>query len=235
MYMEELTGTVASRFLNFRDKNEYKNDDYKLVSAGTCRGTPSFSTYVYTLRSNSWKILQTKPYSLGNLDGMLCNGALHWIARTPKVIVSFNIRDESLETQLPGELMENTMHLQNLILKVLEGCLCIVHASSNKAWVMREYGVWESWTEHQNKTATNYKHLKWSSENGECLIYSEGTDLVLYDPKHSSARRMKLGSRDVYSYVESLVSVNSGIYLGRKEVIGARRRGIWRKFKECTL
>ncbi|XP_026436910.1 F-box/kelch-repeat protein At3g06240-like [Papaver somniferum] len=209
----------------------YKNDDYKLVSARTCRGTPSFLVYVYTLRSNSWKTLETKPYSLGNLDGILSNGAVHWISQTPKVIVSFNISDETFEEmQHPGELMEKTMNPHShLVLKVLEGCLCVILLPFNKAWVMREYGVWESWTEHQNKTANKYKHLKWSSENGECLIYSEGTDLVLYGPKHSGARRLKFGSRDVYSYIESLVSLNSGIYLGRKEVIRKRRRGIWRK------
>ncbi|XP_026436890.1 F-box/kelch-repeat protein At3g06240-like [Papaver somniferum] len=205
---------------------DYKNDDYKLVYAGN---TPSFTVYVYTLRSNSWNTLQTKLYSFDNFNGVLVNGALHWITETPSIIVSFDISDESFkEIQLPEEIIERASHM---ILKVLEGCLCVVLAVSNKAWVVREYGVRESWTKIQDKIADD-KDLKWSSRNGECLIYSEGTDLVLYGPKHSSARRMKLGNleiRGVDNYVESLVSLNTGIYLGRKEVIGTRRRGIWGK------
>ncbi|XP_026451175.1 putative F-box protein At1g32420 [Papaver somniferum] len=155
--------------------------DYKLVYAVT--HLDSFSVYVYNLRWNLWRTHQTKPYSFENLDGVLVNGALHWIARTARVIVSFDIRDESFdEIPLSGEILPD---------------------------------------------------LKWSSQNGEYRISSEGTDLVFYCPKNSSTRRIKLGSlviRGVNNYVESLVSLDTGTYVGKKEVIlGTRKRCIWRK------
>ncbi|XP_026421251.1 F-box/kelch-repeat protein At3g06240-like [Papaver somniferum] len=206
-----------------------------MVYIGNCgQDTSRFPLYVYTLRSNSWKTLQTKHYS----GWVLVNGALHWLAKTPKVIVSFNISDERFkEIQLPGEVVEK-MHLYPLItLKVLEGCLCVIRVERDEAWVMREYGVWESWMKHENKIASRYKYLKWSSETGDCLIYSEGTDLVLYGPKHLSATRLKIGGLEITivdSYVESLVSLNTGTYLGRTKVI-TRRINIWRKRSELLL
>ncbi|XP_026432716.1 F-box/kelch-repeat protein At3g06240-like [Papaver somniferum] len=65
---------------------DYVADDYKLVEI--VRNEETTSVQVYSLKSNSWKSLQTIQYKLRSsragilstrtLSGMIFNGALHW-------------------------------------------------------------------------------------------------------------------------------------------------------------
>lgn len=95
-----------------------------------------------------------------------------------------------------------------------------------EVWVMQDYGVRESWTKrfifnHERIVNTNYLRLMRYFKNGQILLNDCG-NLVIYDMKHSSVREpnnfRSLTFYDADNYVESLVSLNSGTYLGRDEM-----------------
>ncbi|GLT54807.1 hypothetical protein SLA2020_279740 [Shorea laevis] len=86
------------------------------------------------------------------------SGALHWSANTPprqgafrNVIVSFNMKDEAFgEVGMPKSLQG--LEGLNVTVALLDGLLALVHRNedgyeaSHDVWVMKEYGVAESWT-----------------------------------------------------------------------------------------
>ncbi|XP_026420687.1 F-box/kelch-repeat protein At3g06240-like [Papaver somniferum] len=167
----------------------------------------------------------------GRASGVLASGALHWPAikrSRSKFIFSLDIRDDKWkELEPPKEVPENKSLWMKL--GVLEGLLCVLdgdHQGQLGVWVMQDYGIQELWTKPYTIThekVMKYKYyatskLIWSFKNGEILFMSIGGDkLVLYDPKYKSAREISMAHTDltsVVNYSESLVSVNSGTYVG---------------------
>ncbi|XP_026397185.1 F-box/kelch-repeat protein At3g06240-like [Papaver somniferum] len=59
-----------------------KNDDYKVLRMVDVEVAKVSEARVYSLRSNSWKILGFVPYDLSfsKTNGILLNGVLHWVA-----------------------------------------------------------------------------------------------------------------------------------------------------------
>ncbi|OVA03346.1 F-box domain [Macleaya cordata] len=220
-----------------------KIDDYKLVSIFYNFRFGS-EVEVYTLGSNSWKKLKNIPYIVSsdlNRPGVLVNECLHWIAspnnglkknrgsKDSKVIVSFDINDEIfLEVSHPEQLDDKFgKHLG-----VLGGCLCLVsslamddNVESVDVWVMKEYGVRESWTkmftiaqETLGECIDKLRPIQ-SFKNGKILLETEDNDtnaLVLYDPKHETSRVLNIRGIlegwewfETESYVRSLVPLKS--------------------------
>ncbi|XP_026445704.1 uncharacterized protein LOC113346383 [Papaver somniferum] len=214
---------------------DHKNDDYKFALGVELRGSiGSTLIQVYTLSSNSWKTEKTMPYWFcQQTAGVLVNGDLHWLvmAQSDFTLLSLDISDEIFnEMQLPEELLEKDEDM-SMVLGVLEGSLCALVSSyindvkiGYEVWEMLDYGVQESWTKlhviaHESIISANhYFRLVWSSKNGDILLLSRRS-LVLYDPKHGSAREIKINARflDTDSYFESLVSLNSGTYVGTED------------------
>lgn len=84
-------------------------------------------------------------------DGAFFNGAIHWVIRTeldhpPLPIVSFHLGTNTfVEIPVP----EIDMYLYCFMnVGALDGCLCIMlnYLFDHEIWVMKEYGVVESWT-----------------------------------------------------------------------------------------
>ncbi|XP_026459242.1 F-box protein CPR1-like [Papaver somniferum] len=218
----------------------HKTDDYKLVvgfmESGALLIKDSTLVQVYTLASNSWEPRQTVPYQFPyymQRHGVLVNGDFHWlaIAQDKFFLLCLDISDESFkELQLlPIELLDQK-HNPCINLGVLEGCLCVIFTSSvndvtihREVWEMLDYGVQESWTRryiitHENIIRNLFFYVSplWCYENGKILFMNAGR-LVLYDPEHGSARELhehRNVSRLAGNYIESLVSLKSGTYVG---------------------
>ncbi|XP_026445709.1 F-box protein CPR1-like [Papaver somniferum] len=149
------------------------------------------------------------------------------MAQSNYVLLSLDISNESFnEMQLPDELEEKNDDLC-MVLGVLEGCLCaLVSSYVNDAkigfevWAMLDFGVQESWVKryvigHESIISdSNYIRLMWTSKNGDILLLSCDS-LVLYDPKHGSARELIINDTFLIAdnYFQSLVSLNSGTYV----------------------
>ncbi|XP_026416322.1 F-box protein CPR1-like [Papaver somniferum] len=125
---------------------DLKTQDYKLVRFESfedrTRGT---QIKVYSLASNSWSTtLHNIPYTLpyrSRPTPWYFNGALHLLTDDSKVLLSFDLGDETIrEVQGPvwNNFFDNNRYRK--FVDVLGGCLC------GDVWVMEERGVRESWT-----------------------------------------------------------------------------------------
>ncbi|XP_026457087.1 uncharacterized protein LOC113357819 isoform X2 [Papaver somniferum] len=88
---------------------------------------------------------------------------------------------------------------------------------------MQVYGDPKSWTKrytvtHEIMTSRIFCHgsylsSMWSFKNG-VILFEEINCLCLYDPEHGRAIECKVNYGSVENYSESLVSLNSGTYVG---------------------
>ncbi|KAH0751589.1 hypothetical protein KY285_004737 [Solanum tuberosum] len=148
---------------------------------------------------------------------------------------TFSIADELFgEIMLPDALVGVTT--TNLLIMLFEESLLVVKYGSEmggdscEVWVMKQYGVLESWSRlyHINLVAGMEKVTGFRN-NGEVLFSTRRNDLVSYDP--NSGRNTSLGIQGisplfyVQNYRESLIlfnrnNVSSGGFLGGMEVYG---------------
>ncbi|OVA01216.1 F-box domain [Macleaya cordata] len=214
-------------------------EDYKLVRIVDFYGYDS-EVKVYTLGSNSWRRIQYIPYnfSVGSIFGVLVNGALHWIAKhyirseASRLILSLDIRDETFQEVPQPENLNDQLHITFGVLGeylcILDNCLYMVGV---EVWVMKDYGVRESWTKlftialQTVVQSFQYLRLIQCFNNGEILLQKDNNALVLYNPKHERTRILKIRGIpkrfETVTYVGSLVSLNSGTYVEQEQVLQA--------------
>ncbi|PON58767.1 F-box domain containing protein [Trema orientale] len=209
------------------------SDDYKLVRVSQFIGLDyqSFESEVkiYSLRTNEWKGIEDLPYALcyTRRMGVHVNGFLHWVViRKVKVdeselVVALDIVAESYkEVPLPESLNNNQSHLD---LGVLGGCLCVVanyREIDVEVWVMREYGVQESWMRlvklGQSEELVSLKlvrPLTYSKTGDDILFENDHKKLFLCDLKSQRIKDVRIcGMPDTFEALvclSSLVSVNA--------------------------
>ncbi|XP_062153478.1 F-box/kelch-repeat protein At3g06240-like [Alnus glutinosa] len=210
-------------------------DDYKLVRLAYLEGKTRirFNTVpplveIYTLRTGAWRSVASPgpPYVIGERSfSALVNGAVHWLAHTPlcqdafrNVIVSFNVGDEAFGEMAVPESLQG--YLLNMAVTVLNGSLALVPCNRRSGdecqsvWVMKEYGVAESWTKlfDIEIDGGGLKRVIGFTENGEVLLVTKDGKLVSYEP--STQETMDLHIRGLTesffldTYVESIVLLN---------------------------
>ncbi|XP_021760569.1 F-box protein CPR30-like [Chenopodium quinoa] len=141
---------------------DHVNDDYKVVKVTSnhfddLRVVDS-KVMVYSLKTNSWRRAQNFPRSLNRYMDSLMEAAvidnhlLHWLIYSPLgqlEIACFDICNETWREDIacPNSLVPRSC--SNPELGVLDGCLYffyeILSTSKFDVWVMKEYGVKESW------------------------------------------------------------------------------------------
>ncbi|XP_050379566.1 F-box protein CPR1-like [Argentina anserina] len=135
-------------------------DDYKILMSGQQMNCQI--TQILSLRANVWKTIQCPFDDLDRCSKWIrVNEALHWLRNA--VIVAFNLAIEDFRTMpLPAALefkyLDNEGSI-NLAASV-GGCLCAFHCpsffrGSIDMWVMKEYGVADSWTKLFNFQVPN--------------------------------------------------------------------------------
>ncbi|XP_026460064.1 F-box/kelch-repeat protein At3g06240-like [Papaver somniferum] len=199
---------------------------------------------VYSLQSDSWRSIDTIPYHMlkyipfDSVSGVLVNGFRHWLAKRihgnkwlrEQFIVSFDFSEERFkQMQLPNGFRDNRpLHTVG----VLEECLCVVNGVwvlgepcyQLEIWVMQDYGVQESWTKRFVIHPTEHRQIFdlyplrviWSFKDDKILLLktTDERQFVLYDPKKDTITSSSVPVHAAENYVESLVSLNSGIYMG---------------------
>jgi len=162
----------------------------------------------YTFGENSWTTVQNFPYqcdwrSLPDFHryfyshrwlGIFVSGNLNWIVNNKdavdsnstnqEVIISFDVEKETYgEVLLPQHDGDN---VRDAVLCVLTNCICVSFDQKTHwvVWMMKEYGVIESWTKlmiiSQNSLISDIFTGPWS----DALFISENGVLLLR-PKHS--------------------------------------------------
>lgn len=129
-----------------------KTNDYKVLCIAYERmddGSDCSEVRVYSVKEGAWRVISAPapPCDIGNcmLLNVVVNGSLHWIADS---IMLFDTVDEVFRRiMLPKSLMTIATH--NLSLKVIRGSLSVIEYDKffnlRSIWVMKEYGVVESW------------------------------------------------------------------------------------------
>ncbi|PRQ57332.1 putative F-box domain-containing protein [Rosa chinensis] len=211
------------------------NDDYKVVRGYNYRVTGSEETVVqvFSLKSGSWRTHEGLSYFGLVGPGCLLNGALHWpetifdhFDPTDSRIISFDLAQEKFREMLP---LPSQAGFECYF--VCGDCLGVYEYSDPnnefvrfRIWMMKEYGVKESWTEVASLDIL-HKDAEFSLlmplcilENGEGLIANryDFQSLVLYSFKEQTFRNVfKTHNKwnfDAVIYRETLVSpATSGI------------------------
>ncbi|PPS14596.1 hypothetical protein GOBAR_AA05975 [Gossypium barbadense] len=190
---------------------------------------------VYSLRSNCWRRIKDFCFYLIFYRelGFLANNVLHWMVfktreSSNRNLVGFDLRSEEFRlVELPDFCLDENIYFD---VKAMGGYLCLTatHRELNDVvvdvWIMKEYGVKESWVKLMSSTQPDllpgspFEVPLAFSKNGNKVLfhnkYSRGNrdSLVWYDL--GSKRVEKVGIKgvpvvyDVYLYVESLFPVN---------------------------
>ncbi|XP_058215573.1 F-box protein CPR1-like isoform X2 [Rhododendron vialii] len=204
-------------FLNFYGFGyDSRSHDFKVVSISRySRDSADCVVSLYALRTNSWKKIEYSPCGhsvMGDNSGVLVSGALHWFARTSMstVILAVDLAVEKIRT-IP------TLDCTGFDLFVHGGCLWVkakfYDSSRADFWVMKEYGVGESWTKF---TVTYDRFHNWrplSSLSADRVLFRvNNKKLVLYDPQEEKSKELVVHGLPIDfvggTYVESLVSPN---------------------------
>ncbi|XP_059645943.1 F-box protein CPR1-like [Cornus florida] len=202
------------------------NDDYKLVSMVQFEGKDDDSFHsevkVYSLKLNTWRRVQDFPYYLEQkfLPGMTINGALHWVmTRKPKsdkaiLIAAFDLALEEYRLVPQPDFLDKNFQFN---IDTLGGCLCV---NCNYAgvrvdiWVMKEYGVKESWTKlfsvaqpSMIRSFSYVRPLAYSKSGQEVLLERDSARLFWYDFRRKIIRNIQI--RGLERLVEANLCVES--------------------------
>ncbi|XP_058774262.1 F-box/kelch-repeat protein At3g23880-like [Vicia villosa] len=192
------------------------NDKYKvLVVMERFFHVSPMLTKIYTFgQDDSWKTIPNSPYN-NNIKtlGKFVSGTLNWLVSYPNTFVSFDIEKETYrKLLLPQNVGVKTE------LSVLSDCLC-VSTSENVHWVlwmMKEYGVVESWTKFIVIPYHKLLHIflvepLFISQNGVLMLLMGRSKLILYNTNTGVALdpliTMELGFSS-HIHCESLVSLS---------------------------
>ncbi|KAK9288918.1 hypothetical protein L1049_017389 [Liquidambar formosana] len=210
-------------------------DDYKVVSV-LCFVRHKHSVTevkVYTSRTNTWRRIEDFLYGPPHDEpGRLVSGALNWpsiryggfhnnVLRLSWVIVALDLEKETY-IEVPQPKYGDSGYDRTL--GVLGGCLsilCNYRGSHGDVWVMKEYGLGESWTKLLtipyviDLFATERFPYYWPlffSKDGE-MLFEFASVLTLYNSKDNTFRFPVIHSfptcLNANIYVESLVSPNA--------------------------
>ncbi|XP_059650531.1 F-box protein CPR1-like isoform X2 [Cornus florida] len=181
---------------------------------------------VYSLKTDSWRRIHDVPHSHSRLAPcssslVLVSGCLHWfIFRSATyLIAAFDVADEKFgAVQMPSSLDDSKFNLSYCSLGVLGGCLCLLvphqtTGTTTDIWVMKEYGVTESWTKFTSVRALDMYMMKFLCfVDGEVIFEVDGHNkFVAFNAKEKTRRDIVVcGIPTMYeagqTYVESLVS-----------------------------
>lgn len=196
------------------------NHKYKVLVVMSDCNEPA--TKLYAFGENSWKTIQDFPGTPPTGPGKHVNGTLNWFPTEEGfdcnqwVILTFDLVKETYgKLSLPKQ--DNGGSIFNPVLDVLSNCLCVCFDHSGTLWLMKQYGVTESWTKlmiipRGDGWQATYQHSfrpLCILENGIILGKTPCSGLVRYDTNtgmYNYPRILgKLGLK-LHVYHESLVS-----------------------------
>ncbi|XP_059438841.1 F-box protein CPR1-like [Corylus avellana] len=169
---------------------------------------------VYSLRANEWRDSEDMPYVLCYWwkKGTFASGALHWVVNRKfnvkkhegDLIVAFDLTVERFrEVPLPECTEERSEERFRIEVGVLGLCVYMKATYPNvgiDVWVMREYGVKESWAKlfsvAKAESVGSYKYLRplaYSRTGAEVLLELDNQRLAWYDLRRKRVENVSVG------------------------------------------
>ncbi|KAL7601829.1 hypothetical protein Lser_V15G25413 [Lactuca serriola] len=220
----------------FRFGFDPKTDDYKVVKLTAFADGSSviwwMDVEIYSMKKGSWKFITERvPSHITWIDEneVVCvdghDGHLHWLGhfgeeKVSKMILVFDLGSETFhEIPFPDSIVAFKCGRLDA-LGVLGGKLCVMSRDEDEdvgcvVWVMKEYGVAESWVKHHvfSQFIGDTYPFGFTSAN-KFLIQDQYYRLVLYDPVTEEAQILKndfsfpeYEAGKIVEYVDSLVWV----------------------------
>lgn len=199
--------------------------DYKMVY-GVCSTIEQFEVKfsVYSLKTGSWRVIQ-KGYLYVSLNpgmqGRLLNGGIHWLVYrnyrnygdvSSMVLLSFVLAEEDVrEIPLPPDF---NIQDEEVYLSVFRECLCLILGFNEVVWIMKEYGVRDSWTKIRiSIPPCQWLHSGFRKKNYDLLLLEDAEEkLVMINFEEGTFRNLSIHGVPevgyVVVYLESLVSPN---------------------------
>ena len=152
---------------------------------------------IFTLGTNKWRSIGKTPFPANKeFFGVPLNGAIHWIANnefpSSELICAFDIDSEKVRTISPPPDFHD-YNPEGMMLGVLGGFLYICNNYAGLdfiIWLMKIYGVEESWTSKEIVIARNSPKPDFRTirpmmilKDGNVLILRDDETLELYDPR----------------------------------------------------
>ncbi|XP_021290799.1 F-box/kelch-repeat protein At3g06240-like [Herrania umbratica] len=143
-------------------------DDYKVFLSNNSLFA------IFSLRKNSWRRMQLSYGPCVYTNGIYSNGALHWKNYGDGRIFGFDLETETFYLVPGPDLVDNdALHFQRGTLFEVGGERLGVGGS--EFWMMKKYGVKESWTRIRNTPEFDEWPRIWNSF--KCL--SENNDFII--------------------------------------------------------
>lgn len=198
------------------------DDDYKvfrfLTSEDVSGRNEKIWVDVYSRNTDSWRRIENFEGVLSGQGVYFVRGKLHWTLGTGvEKIVSFDLGNE---TYGAVELPKCEGGYFDLTLGELGGCLSVLCFYENRrvdVWIMREYGVKESWTKVVLVPVVNdlgyemFHKTIFLAKNSQILLHF-GNGLAIYNPNCNSITYPHITKfkalLEVHMHVESLVLLN---------------------------
>lgn len=182
---------------------------------------------VYNLSTGSWRKIENLVVNwiiYFQLQTVFLNGFVNWLACNPEghdedLIVAFDVKSEDFRTLGLPDLEIEGDHRGPLLMDykgMLAFLVCGNYASLGgtdtwSLWVMREYGVINSWERLFN--VVNQQSIFWSlgvTKNCDILLLTPDSEVVAYDFKKQEVKNLGLPKYCAHScflikYVESLL------------------------------
>ncbi|OWM86905.1 F-box protein At3g07870-like isoform X2 [Punica granatum] len=165
---------------------------------------------VFVLGTERWRRIDADvPYVVPESSSQaILHGAIHWMGYRPKVsvvlVVVFDLHEEVFrEIEIPSSI--NYPSVNRLSVAVYGESLCLFEHDpwvNNKkqsdafcVWVMKRYGVKESWTKQFSvdmRDRGGLKRVLGFRKHGEILVVNGSDELVSYDPESRSIEQLGL-------------------------------------------
>ncbi|KAL6293551.1 hypothetical protein ACE6H2_001693 [Prunus campanulata] len=135
-----------------------------------------------TVGSGTWRSTGKCRYRFMYKHGICLSGFLHWINYSRTMICAFDLESEDFqELPLPPGWDLESLKKSGLDFRVLRGCLSVTVRSMERMsiWVMKEYGVKESWSLEFNIVDIVYTSYVLKFGDGQ-LVLLHGGKLLAY-------------------------------------------------------
>lgn len=210
---------------------DFSCDDYAVVAiAHHYELNINACVYVYMFKTKQWKKVGVSPYDHRNqryVAGIFLKGSIHWLIEGSKIIAAFNIANREFSAvPLPDGVFDINSEYPRL--GVLRGCLCLfsnVINNISELYVMKEYGVVESWIKLSVLLADVAHVASLDLAEDSSILLDSGQSILLV----SSAEKATFHNTKVLglpndfrvgmTFVESLVSPNKD---GNKKMTGRK-------------
>jgi|UniRef100_A0A2N9ER57 F-box interacting protein len=228
---------VRHEFNGFGFGYDHKSNDYKVVRIVIFWDFTPYLDWngngyycpplveVYTLSTDSWRqidaVLDASIDDYVRNSQFYLNGAYHWhgyIDEKPSdAIVSFNMTDEVFRIIRVPDLDEKNAICREY--SVLNNCIAMIVSDAQDTvtekifdiWVMREYGVKESWTKQfVIGPLSGIQFPLGFTMNDELLMVARDGQLVSYNSNAQEIKSLQVRATQAIVYKESLVSVMGG-------------------------